>query len=245
MLVAHRGDSARCPENTVAAFDAAILAKVDGIELDLRPTRDHQVVVCHDASLARFHGGSRPLARQTLAEACQQDIGSWFAPRFHQQRLLSLDQLLERYAPKAQLLLELKAAAGIAAGARNRTLCQETVRAIHRHRAQDRVFILGFSARMLEMVFALDPRLRLVRNCLHRPRHLQAWLSRQAPLHGIDLDHRMLTRGLISACHGQGLKVFTWSCNREQDLQRVRALGVDGILSDRPEWLTRLVRGHG
>ena len=245
LLIAHRGDSRDCPENTAAAFDAAVRAGVDGIELDLRPTSDGQVVVCHDASLARFHGGFRPLARRSLRELQQVDVGSWFSPHFHDQRLVSLDALLEGYRHQALLLLELKAAAGLFARARNRRLCAETVRAIHRHRAGPQVLILCFSSALLAHIAQLDPHLRLVRNCLHPPHRLDHWLARQPPLHAIDLDHRQLSPRLVAQCHARDVRVFTWSCNTLRDLTRVRGLGVDGILSDRPGWLCSTVRAHG
>ncbi len=107
LLIAHRGDSAECPENTRAAFDAAIAARVDGIETDLRLCADG-VVVCHDATLARFGGSRLALTRQHASEIARQDVGSWFHRRFKAEGVLQLDELLARYARSATLLLELQ-----------------------------------------------------------------------------------------------------------------------------------------
>jgi glycerophosphoryl diester phosphodiesterase len=244
LAVAHRGDSAERPENTAAAFDAAVAAGVDAIELDLRPTADG-IVVCHDHSLARFRGGRRPLRRRRLDELREVDVGSWFDRRFAGERLLTLDELLRRYSAKVELLLELKAAGGLFAGRLNHRLCRETVEAVRRARALDRVYILCFSAAVLAEVARLEPRLRLVRNCSFPPRRLEPWLRRQPRLHAVDFDRRRLSDRLVTACHAAGLRVFCWSSNDAAAADRAAATGVDGILSDRPEWLVGHLRRRG
>jgi len=245
LVIGHRGDCAAYPENTRISFDAALAGGADGVELDLRPTGDGGVVVCHDASLRRFRGSWRPLARQTLEELATHDVGSWFDARFHDQRLLTIDALLAAYAGRTQLLLELKAAAGIGAKARNRRLCRATVEAIGRHGAERSVMILCFSSQLLAQVAELNPHLRLVRNCMRRPSDPARWLAGQPRLHGVDFDRRVLTRRLVAQCQAQGLKVFTWNCNTPAAYAALQDLGLDGILSDRPAWLREQVHSHG
>src|SRR5476649_2518468 len=108
VAIAHRGDSANFPENTAAAFSAALKHPVVGIELDLRLTGDGRVVVCHDADLRRFGGSARRLATRRFADLELEDIGGWFAADFRGQRLVDLEQLLNDYARRTTLLLELK-----------------------------------------------------------------------------------------------------------------------------------------
>ncbi|MBA2480672.1 MAG: hypothetical protein H0V44_08420 [Planctomycetes bacterium] len=234
----HRGDSRDHPENTAAAFDAAFAAGVDGVELDLRPTRDG-VVVCHDASLARLGGGRRPLSRQTTAQARRIDVGTWFDPRFADQRLLTLDELLRRYAGRGRLLLELKKSGGPFGGRLNRRLCEAMVAAVQKRRAHGRVLVLCFDPALLAMVARLDPRLRLVRNCDRLPRDVGRWLDGQPWLDAVDFDRRLLTRGLVSTCHQRGIPVYTYSCNDARALSAALATGVDGVLSDRAGWLVQ------
>ncbi len=234
LSLGHRGSCRDHPENTRASFDAAVMAGVDGIELDLRPTKDG-VVVCHDSSLARFRGGRTPLSRLTTAQACAVDVGSWFDPRFADQRLLTLEQLLGAYAKRTLLLLELKAATGLFAKRLNRRLCEAMVAAVRP--CWHRVLVLCFDPRLLDLVAHLDPRLRLVRNCDRRPRDIGAWLDGQPWLDAVDFDRRILSHDLVDACHARGLKVFTYTCNDAAALRAARDMGVDGILSDRADWL--------
>ncbi len=245
MIVGHRGDSAGHPENTAVAFDAALAGGADAIELDLRLTADGTVVVCHDANLARFGGGRRPLSRRMLDDLRDVDMGTWFSPRFSSERLVTLDELLRRYAPRATLLLELKGSTGPFGERVNRKLCLATVEAVAKAEAHQRVMVLCFNASLLAEVARLDPRLRLVLNRMRQPARFDSWLARQPPLHAIDIDRKRLTRPFVESCHRSGLRVFTWSCNDASAADRALASGVDGILSDRPAWLVSHLRLRG
>jgi glycerophosphoryl diester phosphodiesterase len=105
--IAHRGDSQRAPENTAAAFESAIVAGCDMIELDARLTGDHQVVVLHDDDLAR-HGHRGRVKEMSAAELAELDAGSWFAPAFAGQRYLTLAAALELIGGRVPVNVEIK-----------------------------------------------------------------------------------------------------------------------------------------
>jgi glycerophosphoryl diester phosphodiesterase len=189
LAIAHRGDSADRPENTAIAFAAALAAGVDGIELDVRLSRDGVPFVAHDATLARFGGGARSVRAMTMAELRLADVGVW----------------------KAQ--------------------------AIARRSATRRVRILCFDAGVLAEVARVAPHLALVRNSERRPRDVPRWLAAQPRLDAACFDRRIVDAALVAACHAHGLQVFSWSANHAAAADRLRRLGVDGILSDRPGWL--------
>ena len=100
MLQAHRGDSARCPENTMAAFRSAVEHHFDLIELDPKFTRDDQCVILHDRTIARTgrdrdgHSVNRPIAEMTLAQARDFDFGSWFGAQFAGEPIPLLEEVL-------------------------------------------------------------------------------------------------------------------------------------------------------
>jgi glycerophosphoryl diester phosphodiesterase len=83
-----------------------------------------------------------------------------------------------------------------------------------------------------------------VRNCARLPADLGRWLDRQRGLSAACFDHRVLTPAAVAACHRRGLMVFAWTANDAAALRRLRALEVDGVLSDRPGWLVEQVRGR-
>ena len=231
LLIAHRGDSAGCPENTAAAFESAIAAGVDGIELDVRLCAD-RVVVCHDGTLARFGGSGAALRRQPWHALAGADVGSWFAPRFRDQRLLDLDALLDRFGERTSLLIELKPSRR---AADQRRLVDAVVAAIARRRLAKQVYILAFELPVLRAVRRRDADLRLVWNRERPPRDLAA--ASRAGIFAIDLDRRRLTPEFVADCHHHGLRAFTYSANTVTELAHTARCGVDAVLSDRPAWL--------
>ncbi len=83
LIIGHRGAPSECPENTMVSFRAAVDAGVDGLETDLRTTKDGYVVLIHDESVNRTtNGGLRNVRDMTFAELETLDAGSWFSPAF-------------------------------------------------------------------------------------------------------------------------------------------------------------------
>ena len=105
-IIAHRGDSANAPENTIAAFDAAL----DGggfthFETDAQLSADGEVVVLHDETLGRTNDGAGRAADSTLQQLQQLDAGSWFGAEFAGQHIPTLRELLLRYAGRVHVHL--------------------------------------------------------------------------------------------------------------------------------------------
>jgi glycerophosphoryl diester phosphodiesterase len=242
LIVAHRGDSTDFPENTRVAFVAALAAKADGIELDVRLSRDGVPLVCHDPDLSRFGGTTRSLREMTAQDIRGIDVGSWKHPRFATARVPTLEEVL-RQCRRTTLYLELKATGGRGRTAYHRRLVRQVVEAIAHQRAAKRVRILCFDGGVLAEVARVAPHLLCVRNCERRPKRLDRWLDAQPGLHAACFDRRILTRPVVDACHAHGVQVFSWTANDAPAADRLVALGVDAILSDRPGWLVRYLRG--
>src|SRR5690606_25511686 len=107
-VTAHRGAALMAPENTRAAFQAAIDAGADAIEFDVRLTADGEVVVFHDRDFRRVAGDPRPVAETPLSAMRDIDIGSWFDPRFSGERIQTLGEALAFIDRRAIALVELK-----------------------------------------------------------------------------------------------------------------------------------------
>src|SRR6056297_841327 len=95
---AHRGASAVAPENTLAAFTAALQAGADGIELDVHLTRDGVPVVMHDETVDRTTNGSGRIRDLSHAEIDDLDAGSWFGPRWRGEKIPTLEKVLVAFA---------------------------------------------------------------------------------------------------------------------------------------------------
>ena len=94
-IVAHRGDSRFCPENTMSAFRSAMEKGAEMIECDIHLSRDRVPVVIHDSSLDRTTNGSGNIVERDFKELGQLDCGSWFSDQFSGETLPKLEQLLE------------------------------------------------------------------------------------------------------------------------------------------------------
>ena len=110
-VLAHRGYSARYPENTLCAFEAALEAGADVIELDVGLSADRVPMVLHDDTLERTTNGQGPLAAHTATELAELDAGGWFAPECAGERIPTLQAVLERIGARVVLDLELKTSA--------------------------------------------------------------------------------------------------------------------------------------
>lgn len=220
-IIAHRGWSEQHPENTHAAFAAAVgVAGCHGIEMDLRLAADGTVVVCHDATLQRFGGNRRPIAQQSLAALRAQ------CP------LPTLDEVLERYRT-VELLLELKPHGGREWTARLlRAIC-DRVRA---PAVRDRVLLLCFNPGVLLTAHELAPHLRLVRNLERFPRDAVAWLATQGHCHALDPEWTAWTPELAALARRQGLRTSAYTVDSVRGLARCRTLGLDQVITNRPQW---------
>lgn len=226
LLVGHRGTRGVLPENTVAAFEYALGAGLDGIEFDVQRARDGSLIVTHDT---RVDGVA--VAELTLPEL--------------RERLPGLPTLEAVFAaarahPGGLLNLEIKAE-----GARTRGLERAVVGAVLASGLADRTLISSFNPLSLLRVRMLAPRLRVAllydassaRRLGGRPR--PGWLHVDA----VHPHHSLVDAGLVRAAHGRGVAVNVWTVTRPEDVRRLRALGVDGIMGDDPEALLRSVRG--
>lgn len=104
-VIAHRGLAKRAPENTLAAFAAAMAAGATAIEFDLHMTRDGALVVMHDYNVERTTNGHGVIADLTLAEVRRLDAGSWFDPAFASEKVPTLEEVL---ALETKPIIELK-----------------------------------------------------------------------------------------------------------------------------------------
>ena len=126
-VIAHRGASQDCPENTTAAFDEALHQGCDGIELDLQLSRDGIPVVYHDKTLEKAGGGRKRVDQLELHDLERLDAGSWLDKKFRGQHIPILEEVLERYGRRTRLLLEIKTREGAAGRARHIQLRHEKI----------------------------------------------------------------------------------------------------------------------
>jgi glycerophosphoryl diester phosphodiesterase len=238
--VAHRGASRDRPENTLAAFDEALLQGCDAIELDLRLSADGVPVVCHDESVERLGHGPRRVADLDFARLRELDAGAWFDKRWAGQHIPSLDEVLDRYSGRTRLLLELK---DQGSGPRNRELVLESADRIRKHEAETSVFLLSFSMEILETAATLAPRVGRVLNLAPPPRLGGELRERLRGLFALCADVRTLKPDLGRGVRRAGRELWAYTCNDPGQVARALDAGAGGVISDRPGWLAARLHG--
>jgi len=223
---AHRGASARAPENTLSAFRAAEAAGADGIELDVHLSRDGVLVVIHDDRVDRTTNGSGAVADLTASALQELDAGSWFSPEFRGERVPTLADVFAWAGDRSRINVEIKTAA---AG--------EAVLELLRHFPGTRVLISSFDAALLEDLRRRDSCLPLAFLVDKKP--WQPLLDRAAAS-GAEAFHpkrNLVTPHLIAACRKVGMAVNVWTVADPSEANRLRNMGVMGVFANDPERL--------
>jgi glycerophosphoryl diester phosphodiesterase len=248
---AHRGGRGFVPENTIEGFREAVRLGPVVLELDVRLSADGEVVVVHDETVDRTTDGTGAVARMTLAELQRLDAGYRFTLdggvsfpwRGHGVRMPTLEAVYREF-PDRPINIELKAESPgteqavwrtiEAAGGEARTLVvADSTAAIDRFRtACSGVVATGASRRELT-IFRVLTLLRLGR-LYDAP--FQA-LQPPETYKGV----RILTPSFVRAAHRCGFRVDVWTIDDEADMRRLLEWGVDGIMTDRPDILARVL----
>lgn len=232
-VIAHRGNSSAAPENTLAAIEAAMRVGAASIEIDVQLTRDRVPVVIHDADLDRTTVGSGPVAETDAAVLRELDAGSWFAPVFAHERVPLLDEVLALLgrAEGVELLLEVKGAwAGEDVG-----LVTDAVAASG---LGERVLVQSFAVATVAALAAVAPQQRRGLLVVETEDHVLE-LCRELGAASCNPRGNVLRENpaFVEQAHGAGLSVMVWTLNDPTEWAAATDLGVDGIITDRPEQL--------
>lgn len=223
-IVAHRGDSVNAPENTMPAFEMALLENPDWIELDVFQTKDGVIVVCHDDYLYRVSGKKVYVHDLTYEEIMQLDVGSWFSKEYSDVRISTLDEVLKLYKDEVPVQIEIKYTGY------GTNLEEKVLEVINANQMHDQVIITSLNAKPLIRIKELDP------DMITTYSMYVAW----GHIEDIDfadyytVEEGNVTAELVNGVHESGGKIFAWTVNSEENVQYLVDCDVDGILTDNP-----------
>lgn len=198
------------PENTLACFEYALAHGCDGFEFDVRSTRDGRLVLCHNAWLR-----ARQVAASSYDSLCSRC----------DETLPCLEDVLSTFADRAFLDIEVKVPGG-----------EETIVSALRHKPQH-YLLSSFLPEVLVRFHQLDPSLPLGYVCDHSA-NVRAW--RELPIQVFLPHYELVDEKLIREVHRRDMQIFTWTVNRKEDMQRLAAWGIDGLISDDPKRLSQI-----
>lgn len=247
LVFAHRGGAALAPENTIVAFDRGLALGADGLELDVRLSRDGVPVVHHDATLERTTNLRGHISAFTADELGRADAGYHFRPggepafRGRGHGIPTLQEVLVRYAD-TRIIIEMKD---------NRTAMADSVLSVVRAaRAFDRVCLGSFRLHVLRAARAREPglatsaaqeevRWALYRSWIGWPVKRVSYLGYQVP--EVAGRTRVVSRRFVEMAHRARLPVQVWTVDSEHDASRLLGWGVDALITNRPDLLVPLV----
>ncbi|MCL5268780.1 MAG: hypothetical protein M1469_11875 [Bacteroidetes bacterium] len=236
--VAHRGFSAIAPENTLVAFEKAIDAGANMLEMDVMLTGDDQVIVFHDYRLGRTTDGSGLIGKTDLSHIKSLDAGVWFSHKFRSERVPLLDEVLDLARGRVRLNIEMKHRRhnGVS------QLVERCIRTVERHRMNDEVVFSSFNLEVLRVLHYRSPHLRFAPLYRHNlnptPRSFPLQYNAQA----VVLNHLFLNQATVMAFHNLGLKVFVYTVNGIRRIEKMIRMGVDGVISDNPAAVNSLAK---
>ncbi len=230
----HRGASGHQPENTLVSFQTAMAMGADGIECDIRESRDGRIMIFHDPTLKRIAGRPERIDRLTFSELRKIDAGDG-------EQIPELKALFQKTPPDFLLNLEIK-----------QVRPEKLLDLIYRHNAQYRVLISSFYSEILIKIRSLDSAIRLGylvdRNsstvpcegnvpCEDADLFKKANTMKAQSLH---FSKRLITEDRIARVHREGFLIYAYTIDAPNQMSRFMKMGMDGLFTNYPDRLSRV-----
>ena len=246
IIVSHRGYSSKSPENTFASFDLSMQNGFNHIEFDLQLTKDKIPIVIHDDSIDRTTNGIGLVNNFTYKEISALDAGSWFKSKgklFSKEIIPRFDQMLQRYAEKARLYIELKSSEFELADIVSELLRERNILkfAFNNPWKTPGITIISFNKALLEYS---KNNLPLVRHgfLMFQPNQENIEFATDIGCYAVFLYYRNITKEFIEECNEHNLFVGCWGFSNIKQVIEVVSLGVRGVTVDWPLEVDRLLK---
>ena len=238
--LAHRGFSGKYPENSKIAFEeAAKIPGCDGFESDVHFSKDKKLVIIHDPVLDRTTSGKGNVRDFSYSELLRLDNGSWMSAEFKGQKLMQFSDLLKLTRETGKVLnIELKNYEVFYDG-----LEQAVIKEIVKYKMQDKVFISSFNHISVQLCKKINPEIKA--GLLYgMPLYDAAAYAKTTSADAIHPKYTMLQyeKKLTEAFVKAGLTINTWTVNTEADMKEMIKLGVDSIITNYPDVLSKVMK---
>ncbi|GAE35621.1 glycerophosphodiester phosphodiesterase [Halalkalibacter akibai] len=228
-ILAHRGFSSQYPENTMAAFQAAIDIGADGIEFDVQLTKDHVAVVIHDLTLERTTTGTGFVRQHTASELKELSAGAWFSEKFKEENIPTLEEVLiwaKNHKQSFTLNVEVKGRV------EDRDLALKTILPLIRnYKMEDRIIVSSFDHKTVCRFNEQAPFIEtavIVMAALYKPEDY----LRQMNVLGYHFSFVSLLEEEIQSLLKKGFRLRPYTVNDEKGMKRFIELGCDAIFTD-------------
>lgn len=223
-ISSHRGYSLMAPENTLASLESAIGARSDFAEIDIQQAGDGTLVLLHDQSLWRTTGLNKELKYLSLKEIKQLDAGSWFSGRFLYTPIPTLEEALRFSKGKIRLNIDIKVYGG------EKNLESTLADLIDQYDFEHQCIISSTDYRVLVRLKSIQPELKtgLILSAAYGNFYGNEFVDFYS------IRSTFITKSIVESAHRYGKEIHAWTVNKTGELERMKALGVDCIITDNP-----------
>ncbi len=246
LVIAHRGGAGLWPENTLFALQEASKLGADLSEIDIHMTRDGVLVAIHDESIDRTTNAKGLVQDFTLAELKKLDAGyRWtndegrtFPFRGQGIKIPSLNEIFAAF-PNQVINIEIKQ--------NDPPIVAALRELINQHKKIKQVLVSAFHSRTMKVVRRLCPNIATAGTEAEVDRFSKLsklFLTRLFLLSAtaLEVPYEMITGHFVKAAHKKNIRVDAWTVNEVEDMERLIALEVDGVITDFPDRMLELVR---
>lgn len=234
-ITSHRGNSALAPENTMPAMELAIEHLADYIELDLQQTRDGTVVVFHDGNLKRITGKAGTVWALDYEQLKELDAGSWFGEEYAGTPIPVFEDVLKLCKGKIKLNIELKN------NSHTPGLIDDVISLVEKYNLERQCVIT--SARYSDLVKVKEKNKSLKTGYILAGGYGSFYYNREAA-DFFSIKSSFVTDRLVKNIHNLGKEVHVWTVNSKKELERMKQLEVDNIITDKPILAREVVYGE-
>ena len=247
-VVAHRGYSGRYPENTSSAFEAAIRAGADMIELDVCMTKDRVPVVIHDQTLERTTDGHGLVSELTLPELKKLDAGSWFSPEFKGESIPTLAEILLQIRGKISVNIEIKPESYESADPADAIEKQICIM-VEKFGMNESVLISSFENSFFPRIkfrHSKDNKKKSLRIAPLQEKEISEEnvlkLCKDTEAYSFHPNERLLTPSLIGILKSNHFRTIPYTINNEKRIEQLAKWGISGVITDEPEIMWEVLR---
>ncbi|MBA4309799.1 MAG: hypothetical protein C0425_05635 [Chlorobiaceae bacterium] len=245
LVIAHRGASSYAPENTLAAIKKGIELGAHYVEIDVRMTKDGKLVLIHDAKVNRTTDGEGNVNELTLSEIKLLDAGSWFDPKFKNEKIPTLDEVFSILDAATTLIIELKD------DPKNISkMINKVIRTAREQGQKKKIILKSFNPKVLEEIRKQAPEFPLIYVYAIRIPFLNYTFGTRLStedLFSLNVDYLqphslLLTEGFVKDAQAKGYKIIAWDVDSKNNMKRMIRIGVDAIETNQPELLMKIIK---
>ncbi|MGB8455443.1 MAG: glycerophosphodiester phosphodiesterase family protein [Anaerocolumna sp.] len=234
-VTSHRGFSSEVPENTLPAIEKAIGEQADCVEVDVRMTKDGELVLLHDDNLKRTTGLNRKIWEVTYEEVSHLDAGSWKGKAYTGTKIPTLLEVFDMCKGKVNLNLDLKFRS------EKEGLEEKVAALIKEYDMEWQCVISSASLSVLGNMKRLDPDIRTG----YITYQIYQGYFKNDNIDFFSIKSNLVTKTVSSEVHKAGKEIHVWTVNTKNELQRMKRLGVDNVITDDPSYAKEVLYQEG